>query len=377
MAQPNIWNYNDPPKSEFIEKMGFFTREMYAKAMPHSDENMIRFFSLYNFILNNLDVPAAELAPRIVQDGAPMFSAEEVSALQKKIWAQRNLPLARRLAPAQRGGNQTTGAGANGKTSALDADPSRSKLFDRIVRTRMYPLVQKIPPAFDGFIPFVFFLYGLEQMEIIGPIIGTFLDTITLGLPLLANAIKLAVRTSIAVAPIPYAGFMGDIAAYLVGLFFLIVAFTMNVGRKMFGTAFKNGLEMVPLIGENLFQGAVTFETGFERYLRNKQRFVDSVGKVSPHMAQFIEYWAPSETPMSGPPVIFNPDKFELDLLRKAMDKSDKAGVVSMLKDPAALGPEAVAELGLPTTEAKKGGRRRTGRKIRRRKNRKTYKNPR
>ena len=367
MAQPNIWDYNDPPKSEFIEKMGFFTREMYAQSMPQSDINMMRFFSLYNFILNNLNVPAAELAPRIIQDGAPMFSVEEVAALQKKIGSQRNSPLAARLVPAQRGGTQA----GDGKESVLDSDPSRSKLFDRIVRTRMYPLVQKIPPAFDGFIPFVFFLYGLEQIEIIGPIVGTFLDSITLGLPILANAIKLAVKTGISLAPIPYAGFLGDIGAYFVGLLFLIIAFNMNVSRKMFGTAFKNGLEMVPMIGENLFQGAVTFETGFERYLRNKQRFVESVGKVSPHMAQFIEYWAPSDTPRTGDPVVFNPDKFELDLLHKAMESSDKATVASVLKDPKALGPEAAAELGI-----KKGGfHRRTGRKIRHRKNRRTYKN--
>lgn len=363
MAQPAVWNYNDPPSNPLIDKLGFFTREMYAESMPHSDENMIRFFSLYNFILQNLTVPPAELAKRIVQDGAPMYKPEEVVAIQKKIGIQRNLPLAQRLLKQSGGAAAPKPAeGAGGKVSELDSDPSRSKLFDRIVRTRMYPLVQKIPPAFDGFIPFVFFLYGLEQMEVIGPIVGSFLDAITLGLPLLTNAIKLAVKTGISLAPIPYAGFLGDIAAYLIGLFFLIIAFTMNTGRKMFGTAFKNTLEMVPLIGENLFQGAVTFETGFERYLKNKNRFVESLGKVSPHMAQFVEYWAPSETPKTGPVVIFNPDKFELDLLQKVLSTTDKTDAMTLIKDPKALGPESKKLLGINGNK-KVGGRRKTRRR--------------
>ena len=57
MALPTVWNYNDPPLLPLFDNMGNLAQDLYGAQFPKSKEGVQRFFSLYYFLLNNLDVP--------------------------------------------------------------------------------------------------------------------------------------------------------------------------------------------------------------------------------------------------------------------------------------------------------------------------------
>lgn len=363
-SEPNIWNYDKPPILPLVGKIGDYANALYSKQLPGVGDGVSRFFSLYAYLLRHQTTPLPVLRKQIVSGGAPLFTEAQLAAIMETIRAQSGSAFAMRLLRIQKGGGEPSVA----VPPAYDADPSRSKFWDVFIRNRLYTLTKNIPPAFDGFAPVLFILYGLEQIEIVGPLLSTFLDTITLGLPTLAEMLSVSVATFISLAPIPYASFIGDFVAWFICFIFIMMSATLSVSRKQFGTAFTVSLGAVPLLGEQISDAALLFEKGAERYDFNKEKIVDSVDKVSPHMAQFIDYWAPSVEPKTGPPVVFDSDQVLLDLFKKAVDTSGEDAAMAMVRHPDAL-PSAARTLVSPKYKAiigtKKGGQRRT-RKVRR-----------
>lgn len=378
---PNIWDYDDPPTLPIFHKIGAFAKDLHSKQLPDADRGVIRFFSLYWFIMTHLDMPADALRRRIVSRGTPIFSPHEFEGVLDTIRKQKDSSFAQRLrnmtggaTKATRGGGPAPAVtpplpqGSGLPPSPLDGDPSRSKFWDVLLRTQLYKLTKNLPPAFDGFAPIIFGLYGLEQIEVLGPLIATGLDTVTLGLPILGKLMGTAFSKIVALAPIPYAGPVGDIIAYFIALVFIMISATMSVGRKQFGTSFTVGLGAIPIIGDNISDAALLFEKQVERYENNKKKLLDSMDKVSPHTADFLDYWLPSKTEKTGPPVAFDPDMVLLDALAKATDAVGEESAISAIPYPEEMPKEARNIIKNPELkqllgpENKKGGRRKTRR---------------
>lgn len=385
---PNSWNYDKPPMLPLFAKIGVLTTDLYNKQMPGPNPagpGVARFFSLYWFLLNHLDTDPESLRLKITSGGAPVFTHEQLTAVLGAIRAQKDTSFAQRLLRmSQHGGSPTPAAGAATAPTAaaaavaatglppspLDDDPSRSKFWDIFIRTKLYKLTKNLPPAFDGLAPIIFALYGLEQIEVIGPLIASGLDSITLGLPILGKLMGTVLAKMVSLAPIPYAGPVGDVVAYFMSLVFIMLSATMSVSRKQFGTSFTVGVGAVPIIGDNLSDAALLFEKQVERYEFNKKKFLNSLEKVSPHTADFIDYWLPSKKEKTGPPVAFDSDMVLVDLMKTAVDTVGESDAVAMIPNPDAMpvasrnlvkNPVLKQELGTPSS-AKKGGRRRTRR---------------
>lgn len=381
MALANKWDYNKPPILPLFDKIGNMAGDLYTKHFPDARAGIVRMLSLYGFILNHLYTPPQILQQLIVDKGIPIFSVQTVAEIQNKVRSQQNTAFARRIYKAagpMRGGERSPTA-ANTNSAAVNAavasaaapteddkDPSRSKFWDVFIKKRLFDLTKGIPPAFDGFAPIIFGLYGLEQMEVIGPLIASFLDSLTLGLPVIGELMATTVGTFISLAPLPYAGFVGDLAAYFIGLIFVMISSVMSVSRRQFGTSFIVSLDAIPFIGEQVSDAALLFEKGYERYDFNKTKLLTSLDKVSPHMAAFLAYWAPSKEEKKGPPVVFDPDLVLLDLFKKVVDSQGEDVAMAMVINPTAM-PDAARDYVSDKYKSKlgsnkKGGRRRTRR---------------
>lgn len=372
-SAPSKWNYDRPPMLPLFLKIGILANDLYSSQLPPETAlTLARFFSLYWFILCNLNVPDAELRMRITDNGLPIFKPVEMAEAIQQINAQADTPFARRLLAmtgiryAQAGGKNTMTVAVPGTAAGTvppattpsegDDDPSRSKFWDVFFRKRLYNLTKGLPPSFDTFAPIIFSLYGAEQIQIVGPLIASGLDTITLGLPILGKLLGTSFAKIVSLAPIPYAGPVGDIVAYFIALVFIMLSATMSVSRKQFGTSFTIGVGAVPVIGDNLSDAALLFEKQVERYEFNKKRLLGSLEEVSPHAAEFFNYYLPGAAPKTGPPPPFDWDMIFLDVLKKATEGQDTEAIVSALPFPKNL-PLSVKEY---VGEKKKGGRRRT-----------------
>jgi hypothetical protein len=295
------WEYNDPSVSKQEEQKGNVAKFILGNKFPQVNKDFERMFSLYRYLEDHTSKSDTALAAEITQNGKPLFTAAEIANMRKRM----KKPFL---------GNQTGGVVNPGGKTGLDLDASRSKFWDRFIRRIVHPISSRIPSCLDGFMYYLFILYSLEQMDLIGPFISTGLDTITLSLPMFAEFAELGVEKLLMLAPIPYAGLIGEIAGMAVSIIFLLVAFNMNVSRKHFGTAFKNVLEMVPFIGDVLEDGATSFELGAERLLQQRERFQREISKVSPHAGNVYNYYVPDLAVREGNAPTFSVNRIQNDV---------------------------------------------------------------
>jgi hypothetical protein len=209
----------------------------------------------------------------------------------------------------------------------------------------------------------------LEQIEVLGPLIATALDSITLGLPILGKLMGNVFAKIVALAPIPYAGPVGDIIAYFIALVFIMISATMSVSRKQFGTSFTVGVGAVPIIGDNISDAALLFEKQVERYEFNKNKILISLEGISPHLAEAIGSMLPDmKSNDSKKFVMLDWDLVFIDLLKKGIAKQGEDATFAMVPNPGALPSSAKELFKNPALKAQigsknvKGGRRKTRR---------------
>jgi hypothetical protein len=421
-SAPKRWNYDDPPLTPLVSKLGNLANGLYSSHIKNAKAGIDRFFSLYLFILKNLSMRPEELRLLITSKGEPIFSLDAMKSLMSTINSQKSLPFAKRLlvnsqvggqpkdismstmaraglgsltgiasrgvpeglkstvhtdigslAPASLTGSLTpnslgTAASVTGQITSGEGgtpddeadNPSTKKFWDVFFKRRVgNTLTSYVPTQEDKATPWIFALYGLERLESVGPLISTFLDTVTLQLPTVGELLGTGAGTLIQLAPIPYAGLVADGVAYAISLLFIMISSITSLSRKQFGTSFTVGLGAVPIIGDLLSDAALLFEKQYERYEFNKKRLLKSLEKVSPHMADFMDYWAPDVLPKTGPPVTLDTDKVIEDLTRKSLNIHGVEGTRALLtpNNIKAMSPEARSLI-----MNKSGGRRKTRR---------------
>jgi hypothetical protein len=309
MSEKDIWTRSSAQLTPHIRDAGRYTNYLLGSNFPGINESLMNHMSLYAWLLSHRHIPAAELHKRIRNDnGQPLFTVEDLQSILTTLQSQAGSNFARWIIA---GGSMS--GGAEPEANPLDADPSRSKFWDKYIRKIAGPIAQRLPPSWNGLLWYTFILYSLEQSELLGPTISTLLDSITLSLPVIADVVQEVTEKLIALAPIPYAGFAGEALGMVFSTIFVLFAVGLNVSRKHFGSAFKAALEGIPLFGDILAEGAQSFEIGAERFLNNRKRMLKSVDTISPHAKDFLEYYVPDVEVKTGPA----PPPLDLERVKK------------------------------------------------------------
>ena len=310
------------------------------------------FFSLYKFLLKHADEDPKTLSLRITQKGKPMFSEADMRSVLKTIQKQRNSRLSTFLT-GSRGGNGAAAPAAVAPAAVAPAaaapaapaavapaavaigaeeeDPTRNKFWDKFMHKIGHPIQKAIPPSWDGVLWYLYILYHVEQMEFIGPMIGTALDTVTLSLPVAAELCKETLATMIALAPIPYASFVGDAVGYAVSLALISFAVLINASRKHFGSGFKASLEAIPIFGDVLMDAAQSVETGADRYLVARKKLLKNVDKVSPHAEDFLDYYTPDVKIKEGPAPKLDIPMIKAEVIQYAAEESGALNAINAI----------------------------------------------
>jgi hypothetical protein len=331
------WNYNAPV---------FSPVEQHAKKLVNNvlgnnaGDGIARGLSLYRYLMTHKDTDTETLRKSI---GDELFGAQEFQNVMDVIKSQAHTPYAQSLMLTQVGGGQAT-----------PRDPEADEFWDQMLRKLVQPL-QSLPflsciskERIDSIFYFIFILNNLEQIDFIGPMLSTALDTVTLSLPVLADLTQEMAGKVLGMFPVPYAALVGEAVGYAIALIFVLTGMTLNVSRRRFGSAFKTSLAGIPIIGDILMMGAINFEKGAERYLINRQKFIDALKKYSPHGANVIDYWSPTPEIVTRPAVYPNPEILKRNVLRIGTNYLGIDGVDpdAILSDPRGPGA-ALAELAL------------------------------
>ena len=339
------WDLETPVVSNNDIKLARVVHKIFGDKFPHINENVTKAMSLYTYLAKHLGEPVGKLATEIRTKGKPIFTEKDIREIQAVLQKhkQNYAPFFQRMAGEQEGGGPVTvpaPAPATGakpitsapptpQASALDADPSRSKFFDKMIRKIMHPISSRIPPSWDGVLWYTFLVYNLEQMEYIGPFISTALDTITLSLPVMAELAASGFEKLISLAPVPYASFAGEIVGYIASLIFIVFAVFLNITRKHFGSAFKVSLEAIPMFGDMLMDAAQSVETGAERYVQNRNKLLRPVRKISPTLYDNLDYYVPDTSIHPTAPQPLNYDTVKADVAGYVLEETGIADTIA------------------------------------------------
>ena len=329
----DTWNYDHLIYDKVDKNILKHIADLFDSKLPGFSEAVIKGLNLYKFLLKHMDIPIENLHKSITINGDPMFTIDDLDIIRTKLKSQSDIPFVKHI--LQKGGSSLPVPPTTAPGHGLDDDPSRSKFWDKMIRKLTWPLAKHIPVCMNPFLEFMFILYNLEQHPQYGILISTYLDTITLSIPAVADLVSDMISKfgGTFLGALPGGGSAANIIAMVIMAMFCAVGATLNVSRKHFGAAFKTALDGIPIIGEALSTGSIQIETGVERYLQNRDRVLNQIEPTMPRIAKFVEYWTPTPDIVEGPSPPMSIDVLKAEA-GDAIERSTGMNVNTALKDP-------------------------------------------
>jgi hypothetical protein len=267
--------------------------------LPGIEKNVGKAFNLYRFLVAHLHTPAHMVVDKITENGKPLFTESNIAEMQAVIMTHKDMPYFKHITGST--------AATTTATTATAFDPTRSKFWDKLIRKMTHDIGGFVPELCKNWDFYIFFLYSLEQFEMIGPFVSMALDSVTLSLPVMSDIASTGIESLFMLLPIPYASLVGEVAGYIIGSLFLLFAIMLNMNRRHFGSAFKVSLELIPMFGDILAEAATNFEVAMERAMSSRERMLKSLKTLSPTAYDAADYYVPSVNIKSGtPPDIFS-----------------------------------------------------------------------
>ena len=226
-------------------------------------------------------------------------------------------------------------------------DKSRNSFFDRIFLKmgNIYsnsPFALKFSHKWDGIFWFMFLLYNLENVDIIGPFLSAGLDAYIVACRMAAEAIDENMPKILTIVggilPIGVGGLggamFGEGLSAVIGGVILMGTIIVSISRKHFGDAFKSSLDIIPVIGDYLLLFAMSAETNLDRLNAYRNKLVHQLQPVSPRLYAFVDYWVPKlePVPAEAPPIPSLAD-IKDDIVKQAMDKTGATNALAKVQN--------------------------------------------
>jgi hypothetical protein len=266
----DVWVYDSPPRDPHETLVvDYLTKQT---KNPEFSKKVGRMTGLYDYLASNRNMSPAEIRKRVLLDSkTPMFTKKQSEELHTLL--------------AKSGGNQ------------LDAD---ADVLDGVIRRSM-TFVYDWSPAFvtgvvDTVTPYALILNTLEQNEEFGPLLAIALDATEAGLKITASTIQTMSPIIIGLLPIPEAGPIGAVVGWFVASFFIFFLVLIHISRAHFGQAFIAMFNMIPIVGQSLYNAAIAGERFLTKTAHRREKLLEAVVNVpiaGPTIAGLIDSVVP------------------------------------------------------------------------------------
>lgn len=224
-------------------------------------KNAGRMWGLYLYLSSRTFQSPAEVQSSVFMDSQrtkPMFTESQATSIFE-------------LLNAQKGG-------------AITASDEQVEVLDNMIMKWVY-FIREWTPAFitdttDTFAPYVFILKGLEENEEYGVLLGVALDSAEAGLKSTAAVIQNMAPVIIGLLPLPEAGPVGAVIGWMVASVFIFLLLAIHVSRRQFGQAFIVSFGLIPIVGESLYNAAMSGEKFVQKTAEKRGRLIKNVRKM-------------------------------------------------------------------------------------------------
>ena len=179
------------------------------------------------------------------------------------------------------------------------------EVLDNVILRWIY-FIREWTPAFvtditDELTPYIFILKGMEENEEFGVLLGVALDATEAGLKTTAGAIQSMAPIIVGLLPLPEAGPIGAILGWMVSSVFIVLLVAIHISREHFGQAFISSFGLIPIVGQSLYNAAMSGERFLTKTSAKRERLIESTRKVlGDGVADTLESTIPD--PLAPPP---------------------------------------------------------------------------
>jgi hypothetical protein len=255
----DAWAFDDPQNDERVSAVvKYLKKQTKDKTLS---ENTGRLWGLYLFLTSRPFSSADEIRSSVFLDHKhtqPVFTQQEAEQLFELL--------------------------NNKEGGAIVASQEEVEVLDNLIMKWLY-FVRDWSPAFvvdttDALSPYIFILKGLEENEEFGPLVGIALDATEAGLKSMAATIQNMMPFIIGLLPLPEAGPAGEILAWLVSSVFVVLMVAIHLSRRQFGQSFIVSFGLIPIVGESLYNAAMSGERFLQKTSQKRGRLLDSTRKI-------------------------------------------------------------------------------------------------
>lgn len=255
------WAYDDPQFDSRAQHVVDYLEQQTKN--PELSENAGKLWDLYLFLNGRTFQSPAELQSSVFLDSKrtqPLFSDREAMKVFEML--------------------QKKGGTLEGESP---------EAVDNII-LRWIGFVREWSPAFikdtaDTLAPYVFILKGLEESPEFGELLAIALDATEAGLKSTAAVIQNTAPVIVGLLPIPEAGPVGAVLGWLVASVFIFLLVAIHISRKQFGQAFIASFGLIPVVGESLYNVAMSGEKFLQKTSERRDRLIQSVRNVAGNYA--------------------------------------------------------------------------------------------
>jgi len=238
-------------------------------------DNVDRMLSAYEALYKGKYKSSEDIRRSFTKDGQPLFTKEQAKSVFRQI------------RKGQTGGERVESLVNSMISSGVDMAAGISK--PQPPNAAVQGTIQSIQLFIRMIIPFVFVLDTLENVPMVGDLIGAALDVTAATLPVIASNVQTFTPALVGLIPLPMAGPVGIFLGWLFSLWFLWLAAVIGTSRKDFATALEATAGMVPVVGPALMRGVKSVETVSTKFYNRADKISASISQAYGSLMSAVE----------------------------------------------------------------------------------------
>lgn len=257
-------------------KKGTISQEEYDKTVSNFDDRSDMLLNAFPTQTGGADIPTSPNALQAsVLAKLPAGIPTSTNALKASVAAKLppGMPNVTKISPEQ----------IEAEINKLLAFRPKDALPDAIeptVEKSLWIFIPEVRETVKQVLGSFFVLGSLDKLPIFGPLIATAMDVTVAYLPALGATIQNILPNLVALAPVPYANFVGEAAGYAISAITMFITIMTQMSRGEFMGALEGLAGLMPVFGTTLMTYVNKANNVYQKVEARRQKIMASLAQI-------------------------------------------------------------------------------------------------
>jgi hypothetical protein len=152
--------------------------------------------------------------------------------------------------------------------------------IEPVVEKSLWIFIPEVRETVKQIVGSFFVLGSLDKLPIFGPLIATAMDVTVAYLPALGATIQNVLPNLVALAPVPYANFIGEAAGYAISAVTMFITIMTQASRGDFMGALEGVAGLLPVFGTTLMTYVNKVNNVYQKIEARRQKIMSSLEQI-------------------------------------------------------------------------------------------------